>query len=150
MQIPSQIASKIGPKSMKIQWNNGFVIMLPTFIEKYWKTQLFPKVQCASSVVNSSQNRCLQNIHPKTYQKSMKITNKVVPEAYPKQGQKIITTFCETCLPKGLPGIQNRAQILPQTLLEASLGSHWHPRGAPRLPQGSQGGHQTPKSIKIT
>ena len=76
----------------------------------------------------------------------MKITKKVVPEAYPKQGQKKITTFCEKCVPKGLPGTPKLSPNPPPDLLGSVFGVTLGPQGSPKAPTGEPGRPSDPQN----
>ena len=122
----------------------------------YKKIQLSSKAQCASSIVNSSQNRCFAVGQPcgksfktctkkptKIDEKSIK---KVVPGAHPKQDQKKVATFCEKCFSKGPPGAPKLSPNPPPDLLGGILGVTLGPQGSPKAPTGGPERPPDPKN----
>ena len=115
-------------------------------MKKYKKNQLSSKAQHASSTVNSSQNRCFAVGQPcaKSFKTCTKKLSKIDEKSYEKWSQKPtqnrirkkLQFLMKNVSPRVPPGLQNRAQILPQILLEPP----WGHIGTPGEPQGSHRG----------
>ena len=134
--------------------------MLPTITGKSKKNRLFSKAPCASSIINSSQNRCFAVGQPsaKFFKVCTKKLSKIDGKSLKKWSQKPtqnrirkkLHLFVKNVSPRVPQGLQNRAQILPQTL----LGPPWGHIGTPGEPQGSHRGAKEAtrpqQSIKIS
>ena len=134
--------------------------MLPKRMTNYKKNRFSSKAQHASSIVNSSQNRCFAVGQPsaKFFKTCTTNLSKIDGKSLKKWSQKPtqnrirkkLQFFVKNVSPRLPQGLQNRAQILPQTL----LGPPWGHIGTPGEPQGSHRGAREAtrpqKSIKIT
>ena len=70
----------------------------------------------------------------------------MVPEANPKQDQKQVQLFYETCLSKGAPGTPKSSPNPPPDPLGSVLGVTLAPQGSPKAPTGEPGRPSDPQN----
>ena len=128
--------------------------MLPKIMKNDKKNPLSSKAQHASSTVNSSQNRCFAVGQPsaKFFKTCTKNRSNIDGKSLKKWSQKPTQNrirkkshfFVKNVSPRVPQGLQNRAQILPQTL----LGPPWGHIGTPGSPKALTGEPKRPPDPK--